>query len=73
MGEELDELWNEDVEGSVQSVRVKLVVAVITDLVEGTECSLEYSHGNTPHSGVLGYYLTHGVVGFIDEVAESGQ
>ena len=40
MTEELNELGNEDVERSVQSVRVQLVIAVLTDLVQCTEGTL---------------------------------
>ena len=40
MGEELDELGDEDVEGSVEGIRVQLVIAVLTDLVQSTECTL---------------------------------
>lgn len=40
MGEELNELRNEYIEWSIESIRVQLVRAVLTDLVQGTECPL---------------------------------
>ena len=40
VGEELDELGDEDVEGSVEGIRVQLVIAILTDLVQSTECTL---------------------------------
>ena len=40
MGKELYELGYEDIERSVQSIRVQLIIAVLTDLVESRKRSL---------------------------------
>ena len=40
MREELNELGNEHIERSVKGIAVQLVIAILTDLVEGREGSL---------------------------------
>ena len=60
MREELDELGNENVERSVESVAVQLVVAVLTDLVESGEGSLD--RGREWREVALGGLLTSHVV-----------
>lgn len=52
MLEELEELGDENVQRSVEGVRVKLLRAVLADLVEGTEGSLKSIYNNIYCLGV---------------------
>ncbi len=46
MMEVLNELWNENIERTIESIRVKLVRAIFTDLQECTKRPL-YTHTHT--------------------------
>ena len=47
MSKELEEFWNEDVEGSVEGIRVELVRAILTDLLKCIEGALKDTQNDT--------------------------
>jgi hypothetical protein len=48
--EKLNELWNEDIEWTIEGIRVQLITAVLTDLMKSTERTL---HKVTHHTLII--------------------
>ncbi len=72
MMEVLNEFWNENIEGSIESIRIKLVRAIFTDLQECTKRPLHtHTHNHTVTTIVTTTYFTGECVRRVDELTES--